>query len=42
MLKITHILVAGDWMKEEFPDNFKYLTLPIQDTLEANLFLYID
>ena len=42
LLKITHILVAGDWMQEKFPDIFKYLTLPIQDNLDTNLIPYID
>lgn len=34
---ITHILVAGNFLKPKFPGHFKYLELPINDSASQDL-----
>ena len=38
--KISHILVAGNFLKQNYPKDFKYLQLPINDAISQDLTLY--
>ena len=40
--EITHILVAGKFLDEKFPEDFKYLKLEINDIMSENLFPVIE
>lgn len=39
---ITHILVAGNFLKQRYPNHFKYLQLPINDAAHQDLTLYFE
>lgn len=40
-LKITHILVAGNYLHQKFPKDFKYFKLPLHDKPGQDLFPYL-
>lgn len=39
-LKITHILVAGNYLHQKYPKDFKYFKLPLHDKPAQDLFPY--
>jgi len=41
-MKITHILVVGNYLKMRFPNDYKYLHLPIDDLPEQKLNPYFE
>jgi len=40
-LGITHILVAGNYLHQKFPKNYKYLKLPLIDRPKQDLFAHL-
>ncbi|CAK69657.1 unnamed protein product (macronuclear) [Paramecium tetraurelia] len=40
--QITHILICGDFLKQKFPDDFKYHQIMIQDSLNQSILEYLD
>ena len=41
-LKISHILVAGNYLQQKFPRDFIYRQLPVNDIFTANIKQYFD
>lgn len=39
---ITHILVAGNYLDQKYPDDFQYLQLPLNDFISQDLFPYFN
>jgi len=40
--KITHILVVGNYLKQNFPDDFKYKQIFINDMINVNIKKYFE